>query len=80
MSTGCGGTGQDQGNGLSSETHDFITRAVDKVVEGLAARLDAISEQLAAIHQAQVRGTAKPDAGHTAREAASGSGNAGEPQ
>jgi hypothetical protein len=51
VSTGRRATGLDQDNGLSSETHDFITRAVDKVVEGIAARLDAISEQLAVIHQ-----------------------------
>jgi hypothetical protein len=45
VSTGSGARGPDQDNGLSSETHDFITRAVGKAVEGLAARLDAISEQ-----------------------------------
>jgi hypothetical protein len=56
VSVGCGQAGQDQENGLSSETQDFIARAVDKVVEGLAARLDALSEQLAAIAQAQARG------------------------
>jgi hypothetical protein len=69
VSAGCGQAGQDQENGLSSETQDFIARAVDKVVEGLAARLDALSEQLAAIHQAQARGTAKPNTGHPAAEA-----------
>jgi hypothetical protein len=45
-------TGPDQQDGLSSEAHEFIARAVGKTVEGLAARLDALSEQLAAIHQA----------------------------
>jgi hypothetical protein len=68
VSTGSGAISPDQENGLSSEAHDFITRAVGKAVEGLAARLDALSEQLAAIRQAQVRGAAKPDAGHRARE------------
>jgi hypothetical protein len=58
----------DQDNGLSSEAQDFITRTVDRVVEGLAARLDALSEQLAAIVQAQARGAARPEAGHPARE------------
>ena len=49
MSTGCGAAGQDQEDGLSSEAQDFITRAVDKVVEGLAARLDALRQQLASL-------------------------------
>jgi hypothetical protein len=56
VSAGCGATGPDQDNGLSSEAHDFITRAVGKAVEGIAARLDALSDQLAALHQAQARG------------------------
>jgi len=56
VSTGSGATGPDQDDGLSSETHDFITRTVDKAVEGIAARLDALSDQLAAIHQAEARG------------------------
>ena len=68
MSAGCRALGPDQDNGLSSETQDFITRTVDKAVEGITARLDALSEQLAAIHQAQARGTAKPGAGHPAGE------------
>jgi hypothetical protein len=57
VSTGSGATRPDQHNGLSSETRDFITRTVDKAVEGIATRLDAISDQLTAIHQAQARGT-----------------------
>jgi hypothetical protein len=68
VSAGSGATWPDQDNGPSSEAHDFITRAVGKAVEGIAARLDALSDQLAAIHQAQTRGTAQPDAGHPARE------------
>ena len=68
MSTGGRATGPDQDNGLSSETHDFITRAVDKAVEGLAARLDALSDQLTAIHQAQARGAVKSAAWYPARE------------
>jgi hypothetical protein len=56
VSTSSGATGPDQDNGLSSEAREFITRTVGKAVEGIAARLDAISEQLTAIHQAQARG------------------------
>jgi hypothetical protein len=56
VSSGSGTTRPDQDDGLSSETHDFITRTVDTAVESIAARLDAISDQLAAIHQAQARG------------------------
>jgi prefoldin subunit 5 len=58
VSAGSEATRQDQADGLSSETQDFITRTVEQVVEGIAARLDALSEQLAAIHAAQARGTA----------------------
>jgi hypothetical protein len=68
VSAGCQATGPDREDGLSSEAQDFITRTVDKVVEGIAARLDALSEQLAAIHRAQARGTARPGTGHPAGE------------
>jgi hypothetical protein len=68
VSAGGGATGPDQESGLSGEAQDFITRAVDRVVEGIAARLDALSGQLAAIHQAQAQGTAKPGTGHPAGE------------
>jgi len=52
----------------AGEAHDFITRAVGKAVEGIAARLDALGGQPAAIARAQARGTAKPDAGYPAGE------------
>jgi hypothetical protein len=56
VNAGSGATAPDQDNGPSSEGHEFITRAVGKAVEAVAARLDAISEQPAEIRQAQARG------------------------